>query len=57
MMQYILTLVAQLLLEGGSCDLDRLGQEDWAPIDDCNQEYREADDDDDAETDEDAEYE
>ena len=57
MMQYILTLVAQLLLEGGSCDLDRLGQEDLAPIDDCNQEYREADDDDDSETDEDADYE
>ena len=57
MMQYILTLVAQLLLEGGGCDLDRLGQEDLAPIDDCNQEYREADDDDDSETDEDADYE
>ncbi|RSL82937.1 hypothetical protein CEP52_016838 [Fusarium oligoseptatum] len=57
MMQYILTLVAQLLLEGGGCDPDRLDQEDLAPINDCNQEYREADDDDDSETDEDADYE
>ncbi|KAI8710760.1 hypothetical protein NCS52_01535800 [Fusarium sp. LHS14.1] len=57
MMQYILTLLAQLLLEGGSCDLDRLGQEDYASIDDCNQEYQEADDDDEAEPGGDADYE
>ncbi|RTE73097.1 hypothetical protein BHE90_012495 [Fusarium euwallaceae] len=57
MMQYILTLVSQLLLKGGSCGLDRLDQEDCASIDDCNQEYQEADEDDDAETDEDADYE